>query len=235
MPANPLAEMIGYLTEFLSILEACFTADSPESLQKLRIKCHAVRTPFWDRFKIPLHAHRDLFITAAPFLHKFPDDRNVIENAVRTVVSLATMRAMNAPAPELSTNDDEALRRKTEAMWKQYERQGDDLLNAKSLLVRLEQLASLWPAGEVETVTQRRRSARWPTQRKRDKKTEARDKWIYKKCFKGIPHLTILAEFRRIAPKRKWAIVSSKQRIRQIGNEYADDNGLARPPARQNL
>jgi hypothetical protein len=68
----------------------------------------------------------------------------------------------------------------------------------------------------------------------RDKKTEARDKWIYLQCYKGTPHDMIVAELRKIAPKRKWRIVSTKQRIRQIGIEYADRHGLPHPPPRQN-
>ena len=72
-----------------------------------------------------------------------------------------------------------------------------------------------------------------PITPKRDKAIEARNKWIYKECCKGILHDKIVANLKLIAPKKKWRIVSTKQRIWQIGNEYADDNGLNRPPPRQ--
>jgi hypothetical protein len=72
----------------------------------------------------------------------------------------------------------------------------------------------------------------WP---KRNKKREARDRWIYKRCCKGTPHDEIVAELRRIAPGRDWPIVSTKQRIRQIGIEFAKRNDKRLPPPRQNL
>jgi hypothetical protein len=66
---------------------------------------------------------------------------------------------------------------------------------------------------------------------------EARNKWIYLQCCKGckMPYGKILAELKKRAPKRGWHLVSSQQRIEQIGNEYADRNGLPQPPPRQNL
>lgn len=70
---------------------------------------------------------------------------------------------------------------------------------------------------------------------RRDKKTEARDKWIYQRCCAGIPHDKIVADLKKVAEKKKWRIISSKQRVQQIGNEYADDNGLERPAPRKNL
>ena len=70
---------------------------------------------------------------------------------------------------------------------------------------------------------------------RRDAKTEARDKWIYQQCCKGTPHDKIVAELKKMAPNRKWKIISTKQRVQQIGNKYADDNGLERPSPRRNL
>jgi hypothetical protein len=68
-----------------------------------------------------------------------------------------------------------------------------------------------------------------------DKKKEARDKWIYEQCCKGTAHDKIAADLKKRAPKKGWRIVSSKQRIQQIGNEYADSHGLERPPSRRGL
>ena len=59
---------------------------------------------------------------------------------------------------------------------------------------------------------------------------DPRDKWVYKKCCKGIKYTSIVAELKKIASKRDWKIVSTKNRIQQIGNEYADDHSLPRPP-----
>lgn len=70
---------------------------------------------------------------------------------------------------------------------------------------------------------------------KRDKKTDARNKWIYEQCFKGVEHDKIVSELKRIASGKKWRIVSTKQRIQQIGIQYADENDLPRPPARREL
>jgi hypothetical protein len=69
----------------------------------------------------------------------------------------------------------------------------------------------------------------------RDKKLEARDKWIYRQCCKGTPHGAIVAELRRIAVKRGWQIVRTKQRIQQIGIRYAQQHDLPLPPSRKNL
>jgi hypothetical protein len=69
----------------------------------------------------------------------------------------------------------------------------------------------------------------------RDKKLDARDKWIYQHCNKGTPHDVIVAELKRIAAERGWRIVSTKQRIQQIGIEYAQNNSVEPPPPRKNL
>ena len=71
----------------------------------------------------------------------------------------------------------------------------------------------------------------------RDRKQEARDAWIYRQCCKGraMPYGRIVAELRRVAASRGWHIVSSPERIRQIGEAYADRHGKPRPPRRQDL
>jgi hypothetical protein len=67
------------------------------------------------------------------------------------------------------------------------------------------------------------------------KKPKSRDKWIYQQCCKGTPYDAIVAELKRIAVKRGWQIVKTKQRIQQIGIEYAQQKELPPPPPRQNL
>src|ERR1051326_5947058 len=68
-----------------------------------------------------------------------------------------------------------------------------------------------------------------------NKKKEARDEWIYRKCCKGTPHEGIVEKLKALAPKRGWKTVGSKQRIQQIGNEYAERHGLPPPAPRRNL
>jgi hypothetical protein len=70
---------------------------------------------------------------------------------------------------------------------------------------------------------------------RRNKLQESRDKWIYEQCRKGIPHDKIAADLRKRAFEKGWKIVSTKQRIHQIGNNYADAHGLERPDPRKNL
>ena len=50
--------------------------------------------------------------------------------------------------------------------------------------------------------------------------------WIYKQCMKGSEHKIIVAELVRRASAQKWRIVRTKQRIQQIGKEYAEIHGL---------
>jgi hypothetical protein len=71
----------------------------------------------------------------------------------------------------------------------------------------------------------------------RDKKLEQRNEWIYRRCLKGraMPYDKIVSALLKIAPERGWSPVRSKQRIQQIGKEYAEKHGLPLPPPRQNL
>jgi hypothetical protein len=69
----------------------------------------------------------------------------------------------------------------------------------------------------------------------RDKKREARDRWIYQHCCKGTPHDVIVAELKRIALRHGWSLVSTKQRVQQIGSEYARRHERKPPPPRRDL
>ncbi len=79
---------------------------------------------------------------------------------------------------------------------------------------------------------------RRPTRRgRRAPRQEARDAWVYRQCCKGraMPYDKIVAALKRLAADKGWQIVSSKERIRQIGREYAARHGKSPPPDRQNL
>jgi hypothetical protein len=66
-----------------------------------------------------------------------------------------------------------------------------------------------------------------------DRKTEARDRWIYTRCCEGVPHSKIAAELKKVAREKGWRVVSSKQGVQQIGEKYAKAHGLPAPPPRQ--
>jgi hypothetical protein len=71
----------------------------------------------------------------------------------------------------------------------------------------------------------------------RPKKLETRDKWIYQQCCKGseMPYDQIVAELKRVAPKKGWRKIDSVQGIRAAAINYAQRNGLPLPPKRQDL
>jgi hypothetical protein len=102
----------------------------------------------------------------------------------------------------------------------------------------LSNLIALAEAEVAESRSETSRTIDTPAARKnviRDKATEARDKWIYQQCCRGTPHDNIVADLKKKAPKKRWRIVSSKQRIQQIGKEYARRHGLPEPAPRRNL
>jgi hypothetical protein len=70
----------------------------------------------------------------------------------------------------------------------------------------------------------------------RDKKMEARNRWIYYRCKRGDQTYDQIAdELRGVAETRRWPLCESKQRIYQIAVKYAEDNKLPPPPSRRNL
>ena len=70
----------------------------------------------------------------------------------------------------------------------------------------------------------------------RSRKMEARNRWIYFKCKRRkLTYDKIVDELKLLAPKRRWPLCESKQRIYQIAKEYAQENNLPPPPSRQNL
>jgi len=66
---------------------------------------------------------------------------------------------------------------------------------------------------------------------KRDKATEARNKWIYEQCYKGIPYDTIVIRLKK-KPK-SWDRIDSKQGILACARKYAERHSLPPPPPRQ--
>ncbi len=62
---------------------------------------------------------------------------------------------------------------------------------------------------------------------------ETRDKWIYSKCFKGLPYKNIERELEAQASKKGWATLSGASSIRAAANRYAERYGLDPIPKRQ--
>ncbi len=67
----------------------------------------------------------------------------------------------------------------------------------------------------------------------RDKKREARDRWLYQRCCQRTPYKTILSELKKIAPRRGWDPLDSIQAIRTAAHRYAERQGRPPPPRRQ--
>lgn len=105
----------------------------------------------------------------------------------------------------------------------------DELMSLASLLV--DELDRRKAAADKV----RGRSMAAPKQAKRDPKIEARDKWIYEQCCAGEPHDKIAGELKRKSPAKGWKVFKSKNRVWQIGKEYAERHGLDQPPPRQGL
>jgi hypothetical protein len=70
-----------------------------------------------------------------------------------------------------------------------------------------------------------------------DRKQKARDLWIYRQCCRGkdTPYAKIVAELKRIAPRKDWEVIESIQGIRAAANRHAHLNGKPPIPNRQNL
>jgi hypothetical protein len=73
------------------------------------------------------------------------------------------------------------------------------------------------------------------TKQGRERNLEARDKWIYQMCCKGIPYKEIRAELGVICQKKGWKKIASVQGIRAAAMSYAEGHDLPKPPFRMNL
>ena len=70
-----------------------------------------------------------------------------------------------------------------------------------------------------------------PRKVQRDKLTEARDKWVYDQCWKGVAYDSIARNLPKKNPK--WNQIITKQGILACAKRYAKRNGLPDPPPRQ--
>src|SRR5262249_35485275 len=59
---------------------------------------------------------------------------------------------------------------------------------------------------------------------RKDRKTEARDKWIYEQCCKGVAYDSISRNLSKKNPK--WLRIGTKQGIRDCAMRYAKRHGL---------
>jgi hypothetical protein len=92
---------------------------------------------------------------------------------------------------------------------------------------------AMWPAWrKVQTlaIQAEAEKARQSRLRSHDPKKEARDKWIYELCCEGVAYDTIS---RRLAKKKSWDHIQSKQGIFACARKYAERKNLEPPPSRQ--
>jgi hypothetical protein len=77
----------------------------------------------------------------------------------------------------------------------------------------------------IPTIARKTRTVR------RDKPTEARDKWIYEQCCKGVAHDTIAIRLKK--KPTTWVRITRKQGIFACAKRYAERHALPLPPPRQ--
>jgi hypothetical protein len=73
------------------------------------------------------------------------------------------------------------------------------------------------------------------TRRRRDKKLEARDEWLYHQCCAGIAYKKIQARLQAFCHDKGWPMIGSIQGIRTAARRYAQQHERPNPPKRQNL
>jgi len=69
----------------------------------------------------------------------------------------------------------------------------------------------------------------------RDPNLEARDRWLYQQCYKGVAYKTIKRALGLRCQEKGWHMINSIQGIRCAARKYAGRHGLPMPPSRQNL
>jgi hypothetical protein len=69
----------------------------------------------------------------------------------------------------------------------------------------------------------------------RDRKLEARDKWLYQQCCNGVPYKEIQSRLEEEGRRKGWRKIGSVQGIRAAALKYAERHQLPAPPSRQNL
>jgi hypothetical protein len=67
----------------------------------------------------------------------------------------------------------------------------------------------------------------------RDKKLEARDRWLYKQCCNGVPYKDVKSQLKEKCRQKGWAVLDSVQGIRNAANTFAKRHKLPAPPRRQ--
>lgn len=73
-------------------------------------------------------------------------------------------------------------------------------------------------------------SASKPVRIKRDRETEARDKWIYQQCDAKVPYSTIIIKLKE---KVSWELIDTPQGILAAARRYATRHDKPQPPPRR--
>lgn len=73
------------------------------------------------------------------------------------------------------------------------------------------------------------------TKGSRDRKLEARDHWIYKKCCAGVAHKEIRSQLKDLCRSKGWRMIDSIQGIRGAARNYAVRHDRPYPAPRQHF
>src|SRR5262249_20821536 len=91
--------------------------------------------------------------------------------------------------------------------------------------------------GSSQRPKPRRRSARktGTARARRDRKQEARDRWLYQQCCALVPYKNIRPELKDWASCKGWRTLASIQGIRAAARTYAEGHDRPYPALRQQL
>jgi hypothetical protein len=62
--------------------------------------------------------------------------------------------------------------------------------------------------------------------RRRDKRADARDRWLYQRCRKGDTYKAVMFQLNRLAPRKGWRKLDSPQAVQQAVDRYIGRNHL---------
>jgi hypothetical protein len=69
----------------------------------------------------------------------------------------------------------------------------------------------------------------------RNRKLEARDRWLYQQCCARVPYKAILSQLKNLGPGKGWQRLGSIQGIRKAARSYAKLHDLPYPAPRQQI
>jgi hypothetical protein len=101
--------------------------------------------------------------------------------------------------------------------------------------LRLEPVVEIVQAAGTSPPDARKGRKRPAAKGSRDRKLEARDKWLYQQCCNGVPYKEIKSQLDEKCRTKGWQRIESVQGIRAAALTYCARHHLPAPPSRQNL